>query len=311
MIKNFLNNEYFMAYEPNPIMITCIIYNYNIITFISELYEQLEKIKHIKNPKTRSLSNDRIYSLIQYIDKWDKEIKINHIFLIDKDVHEHKLRNREIGLLKEFNKNNMCIYFENKFKIDYLIDFFTNFNYYDVFECNRLHVNYINITQTKSKTIKSSSCKNEDDLDTFVSENKNNSNKYCVIHGQSTLLKKYQSKWTVFNKKLENKDIIDEIENTKTYENHKKLETVFDYINDERKLHLVIYGKIKVEIKNAIEEYRIKELYCNEERLSIVKKQLPNEYYNFPIIIIKKLKDGDISDKLLKDFKGAIGISYY
>ena len=80
----------------------------------------------------------------------------------------------------------------------------------------------------------------------------------------------------------------------------------------ENKLIFVVQRQAKkVEIKQAIEEYRVKKLYCHSTRLHLVKKQLSAEYYNFPIIIVDRLKDGDCSDRLLNEFKGVIGISYY
>ena len=311
MIENFLNNEILNLTETHPTMITCIVYNYDIQTLINELYERLETIRNIKHPKIKKISNDRIYSLIQYIDKWEKENKLNHIFLINEEIHEYKLSKKNIGTLKEFGMKNQIIYFEEKFKIEYLLDFFTNFNYYDVFECKKLQVNHINLTKTKSKIVKTSTCKNNEELSAFIADNKSNKLSPSIIHGESTLLKNIQLKHSVFNKRLRQEEIIDEFEKNEIIENHKKLEKVFDLLDDERKLHLLIYGKIKNEIKDAIEQYRVKELYCHVDRVSIVKRQLPSEYYNFPIILIKKLKDGDISDKLLNDFRGVIGISYY
>ncbi len=311
MIENFLTNELSNITETHPTMITCIVYNYDIQTFIRELYERLEAIKNIKHPKIKKLSNDRIYSLIQYIDKWDKEIKLNHIFLINEEIYEYKLSKKNIGTLKEFGMKNQIIYFEEKFKIEYLLDFFTNFNYYDVYECKKLQVNHMHLTKTKSKIIKTSTCKNNEELCAFISNNTSTPHTQSIIHGQSTLLKNIQSKNLVFNKKLRQEEIIEEFEKVQIIENHNKLEKVFDYMNDERKIHLLVYGKIKNEIKDAIEQYRVKELYCHVDRLSILKKQLPSEYYNFPIYKIQKLKDGDLSDKLLHEYRGVIGLSYY
>jgi hypothetical protein len=47
MLEHFLNNELSTLTETHPTMITCIVYNYDIQTFINELYERLETIKHI------------------------------------------------------------------------------------------------------------------------------------------------------------------------------------------------------------------------------------------------------------------------
>lgn len=307
MILNFLENFLLHKAEDNKTMITSIIYNYDIDTLKKELYDKLENIKKIKHPKTKRLLNDRFYSLIQYIDKLNKDIQINNIFLINDDIHVYKLSKKDINLLREYNKEKNYIICDNTFKLEHIRDFFTNFNYYHVFACNKLSVKYNNITKTKSKTILHKTCKTENELNTFI--NDTISNQKYLIYGKSTLLKKYE--YPIFNKNLTHDEIINEIENKEMEKNHLKLENAFNLLEDERKMHLVVYGKIKIEIKEAIEEYRIKELYCHEKRLHILKRQASKEYFNFPITIIKKLHDGDISEKLLNDYRGAIGISYY
>jgi hypothetical protein len=309
MIKTFLNNKEFNVTDVNKTMVTCIIYDFSIDNLTINLHKHLEKIQNIKHPKTKKLLNDRINSLIDYIDSWDRNETINKIFLINDSIYEHKLSKKDVSTLREFKKKNVSMLFDNNFKIEYLIDFFTNFNYYNVFECNKLSVDFVNMTVTKYKKIKTRNCKNDTDVNKFIEDNINKSP--FLIHGSSTLLKNYQSTNQVIRKRLMHEEIMDEIEKKEIAENHKKLEEVFEYFDDERKLHLLLYGKIINEIKDAIEQYKVKELYCHVDRLHIVKKQLPAEYYNFSIIIIKKLKDGDISDKLLNDYRGVLGITYY
>jgi hypothetical protein len=311
MLKQFLEENRQNDKETHETSITLIIYNYSVEDTMTDLYKQLENIKNIKHPQTKKKLNDRVYNFIKYIEdkKQEPSDKLNSLYLINDNILEHTLTKKEISTLKEFNKHKYYIIFDNEFHIDFLIDFFTNFNYYNSFECNKKEVKHTLLTKTKSKTNKIKSCSSEDDLITFIKENSDNND--IVIHGISTLLKTLRYKSPVFNKKLCNNDVITVIEEQKMKEKHIELEDVFKYLDDERKLHLLIYGKIKNEIKQAIEEYRVKKLYCHSTRLHLVKKQLSAEYYNFPIIIVDRLKDGDCSDRLLNEFKGVIGISYY
>ena len=306
---NFINTLKKYNNETHNTVITCIIYKYSIDNTIKDLYKKLKNIQNIKHPQTKKLLNDRIYNFIQYLTdmKMDELTQLNSIYLINNDINEYKLQKKEINLLIEFNKPNYYIMFDIQFKTDWLLDFFTNFNYYNSFECNKKQVNHILLTKTKSKINKKKTCKTEEELQEFISEY----NEFSILHGVSTFLKKLICKIPVYNKKLTNNEIIDILEKEEMKKKHKELNDIFNYLDDERKLHLLIYGRIKNEIKQAMEEYRVKKLYCHIDKLHIVKKQLSSEYYNFPIIIIKTLESGDIADKLLNDFKGAIAISYY
>ena len=306
---NFINTLKKYNNETHNTVITCIIYKYSIDNTIKDLYKKLKNIQNIKHPQTKKLLNDRIYNFIQYLTdmKMDELTQLNSIYLINNDIIEYKLQKKEIQLLIEFNKPNYYMMFDIQFKTDWLLDFFTNFNYYNSFECNKKQVNHILLTKTKSKINKKKTCKTEEELQEFISEY----NELSILHGVSTLLKKLICKIPVYNKKLTNNEIIDILEKEEMKKKHKELNDIFNYLNDERKLHLLIYGRIKNEIKQAMEEYRVKKLYCHIDKLHIVNKQLSSEYYNFPIIIIKTLESGDIADKLLNDFKGAIAISYY
>ena len=309
MITDFLNNNNFDIIENNNTLISILLYNTNTTTFKNNLLQKLETIKNIKHPKTKKLLNDRIYGLIQELDNFQDDKILNCIYFLDNSINTYLLKKKEINLLKEYNFKNYNIYFEDKFKVEYFLDLFTNLDFYDIIELSKNKLVHSKITLTKSKIINETPCKNTDELINII---KKISNNYLIVHGISTLLKKFQYKDTlIFNKKLNKIDILDEINKLKIKDNHKKLEIVFEYLEDESKLHLLIYGKIKKEIKEAVEAYRVKEMFCHKERLHILKKQLPKEYYNFPIHIIDKLDDGDIGDRLLKDYRGAIGIAYY
>ena len=92
---------------------------------------------------------------------------------------------------------------------------------------------------------------------------------------------------------------------------HNKLQEVFDNLDHPDKMNLVLYGKLEEDIKNAIEGYMVKELYCHVNILSKFKKIISNEYINFPIIEINKIENNDIGDDLLKKYDGIIGRLYY
>jgi hypothetical protein len=309
MIEDYLNNDEYHCEEVHNTLITVILYNYKKEVLLGELYKQLENIKNITHSKTKKTLNDRIYNFIKYIELLPEDQELNNIYFINDKLNSYSLKKKEVALLKEYNIKNLNIYCEQRFKIEYLSDFFTNFDFNDIIVCNKNNIKHIRMTISKQKVIMNSCCKDGEELSNIIN---NITGKYKLVHGCSTLLKKFQcNNVPIYNKSLANKEILDIIHKIKLKENHQKLKIIFDYLDDERKLHLLIYGKIKNEIKSAIEEYRIKELYCHKDRIYLVKKQLPKEYYNFPIIIVETIDEGDVAHRLLRDYKGVIGLAYY
>ena len=94
--------------------------------------------------------------------------------------------------------------------------------------------------------------------------------------------------------------------------NHILLEKKLKEIQNEKtNLDLFLFGKLKFEIKDAIESYLIKELYIDEKKITILKKNVEESYLNFKIIPIKSIENGDIADNFIKDYNGIMAIKYF
>ena len=74
---------------------------------------------------------------------------------------------------------------------------------------------------------------------------------------------------------------------------------------------MYIFGKLKFEIKEAIESYSIKELYIEDKKIEKLKSFIDETFLNFKIIPIKSLDDGDIAYNFIKNYNGIMGIKYY
>ena len=74
--------------------------------------------------------------------------------------------------------------------------------------------------------------------------------------------------------------------------------------------HLFVFGKIS-DIQQAIEEYRIKELYTTSDIIKELKNNIDKDCFNFNIVVVDKLESGDMGDQLKTKYGGAFGISYY
>jgi hypothetical protein len=81
--------------------------------------------------------------------------------------------------------------------------------------------------------------------------------------------------------------------------------------NQNTNLDLFVFGRLKKEILEAIECFSLKELYIEERKIEILQESLDDSFFNFKIIPIVSLKDGDIASKFINDYKGLMGIKYF
>jgi len=94
--------------------------------------------------------------------------------------------------------------------------------------------------------------------------------------------------------------------------NHNALEKrLNDIENSKINLDLYIFGKLKFEIKDAIESYIIKELYIEPHKLEKLNTFIDKEYFNFKIFLISSLNNNDIAYRFIKDYNGIMGIKYF
>ena len=95
--------------------------------------------------------------------------------------------------------------------------------------------------------------------------------------------------------------------------NHQLLEKrLTDMQNVNTNLDLYVFGKLKIEIKEAIEAYQIKELYITREKQEKLKTFIEDDScFNFKIILIESLEEGDIAYRFSKDYNGVMGIKYF
>ena len=101
-------------------------------------------------------------------------------------------------------------------------------------------------------------------------------------------------------------------ENELYRKNNEQLEKrLNDLNNSNTNLDLYIFGKLKIEIKEAIEMYIIKELYIEEHKLEKLKICIDDACFNFKIYLIKSLEYGDVAESFIKNYNGLMGIKYY
>ena len=313
-IKNLKNEN-----DNNESLITILIYDKIASYVIKYLEAQLEKAKNISNPIKKHKINNRLFSMIRYLnDNFEESEMINNIFLINDTIFRYNLNESEIKIAKEYNFEKLMIRNENTFLIDYLLDLFTNFEFIYSIKINKNEYTVSKFNKNKSKNIGIDGCKlsNETIILTEIDNIRKNENykDLVIVYGVSQYIAKLGIIKNVLikNEFMNNNDLynlyLDEIMKKNMIELEKRLN---DLQNEKTNTDLYLFGKLKIEIKEAIESYSVKELYIEDRKLEKLKEFVDESFFNFKIIVIKSLESGDSADKFIKNYNGIMGIKYF
>jgi len=312
-------NQYVAIEETTESLISILVYNKKKIEIIHNLESHLEKAKNITNINKKTRVNNRLFNLIKRISDSeieDEQIYPGTLFFVGDKTIEHKLSINEVKTAREFNIPEFYIAFENKFLILYFCDIFYNFNFIYGIYCNKNEVTIKELNKNKERTILKKNIGNEgvlfEELDGLKI-----SNKIIFIFGKSGIIDKIDFKnKNSFNRLAElnysRKDLYEIYETQEMKKNHLLLEKKLnDLQNSKTNTDLYIFGKLKIDFKDAIESYIIKELYIEENKLEKLKTFIEPDLFNFTIIPIRVLENGDIADSFIKNYNGLMGIKYY
>ena len=215
-----------------------------------------------------------------------------------------ELDKNDINMLKEYSINKFTISNGEYFKIDWLLDLFENFNFYDIVINNSNILTHWSGNLYKKKIIKQN-----------VSPDylKNLTTNWFMV-GKMLPQQKYKFLIEHFPNLGINQwiDIIGKIE---IYEMKKKivgLQEHFDKFATNSDKY--IFGS---DIYELVEQYNVKELYLHTDKKKdfddkIIEKNLFSNI-NFNIIVIntpdKNIPDASVN--LIKNYGGILGIKYY
>lgn len=312
-------NDYKLIEESTESLFSILIYNKKIDEIIKFTEDQLDKAKNISNPIKKNKVNNRLFSFLKYLrDNYEsiEDYIVNSIFLINDKVFEYKLSKDEIKIAHEYSFQKVYFKSDIKFHISYFIDFFYNFDFIHTIKVNKNELSIIKLNKNKEKELEKLKLNNENNIIESIDKIRKiyNYNDYIVVYGNNTLLSKLINiKNIIIKKDLINKDeIYDLYENEIMKKNIIDLEKrMNDIKNVNTNIDLYIFGKLKIEIKDAIESYSIKELYIENKKLEKLKEFIDNDLLNFKIIPIKSLEVGDSADIFIKDYNGLMGIKYF
>ena len=313
--------KYSLIEENLDTLFTIIIYDTLCEEFLKNIENQLIKSKNITNPVKKFKINNRLFSLSKSInDNYKEDEKINSIYLISDKVFEYKLNKNELQTAIDYKFSKIEIINDNNFKISYLIDLFYNFNFIYTIKLNKGLLTIIKMNKNKEKILYELKISNENKITESIENIRKNENykDYIIIYGSSQYFAKFGDNNTNLKNIIINKEFINKKEQFELYENEcfKKnnieLEKRLDDIkNPNTNIDLYIFGKIKYEIKEAVESYMVKELYIDNNKIERLKEVINEEYLNFKIIPIKSIEVGDIASIFIKDYNGIMAIKYY
>jgi hypothetical protein len=133
-----------------------------------------------------------------------------------------------------------------------------------------------------------------------------------IIYGNSPYLNKISNikEVIIHNDFLNKEEVYTLYENENMKKKHILLEKKLNDLKNEN-TDLYVFGKLKMEIKEAIETYMLKELYIENKKYDKLKTFIDDAYLNFNVITIKSIESGDIGDMFIKNYNGIMGIKYY
>ena len=233
-LKKFINIR-----ETLDILYTIIIYNKSVSQILNDINEQKINAKNINNPVKKNKIMERLYLFEKYlINKYLSENEIiNSIFLINTIIYRFDLNNEMLKTAKEYNLRNYFIKIDIFFHIEYLIDFFTNFNFIYNIKFNKNEVILSKMNKYKDKEIYSNKSITENGFLDLCNKIRDEYNykENIFITGNSTL----------FPKLINIKNII--IKN----DNLTKIEIWQLYENELMKINLVELEKRMNDINNS------------------------------------------------------------
>lgn len=312
ILKSYINIQ-----ENTETLYSIIIYDTKSKDVIDYIEEQLDKAKKISNPIKKNKISDRLFKFLKYIqDNYEENNNINSIFLISDNIFKYYLSDSEINTAYTYNLHKIYVKVDTKFCIDFIIDFFCNFDFIYSIKLNKNEMFIIKLNKNKEKQLENTKISNEQKLLEEVGKIRKVYNYLdtIIIYGDSPLLKKeIEQNNVLIHKELINRSGVYKLyENENMKKNHILLEKkLLEMKNEKTNLDLYVFGKLKNEIKTEIELYSIKELYIERKKLEKLKTIVDESYLNFKIIEIASLENGDIADQFIKDYNGIMALKYY
>ncbi len=312
-LQSLFNNES----DNHESILSILIYKKNFDWVIETLENTLEKIKKIDNSVKRAKLSTNYFNLKRFIEDFYNDTIITSLFFVNEKVYEYKLNKEECKVIEEYKIRDYLSYSESKYKNDYFYDLFNNFDfqYSFIIQKNEYNIKKWNINKDKvvengkiSATLK----------DNYESIRKTYNYKNIIyIYGTNAKsikdISTYSNPKVILDKDEYGRNELNEIhEKEEMKATHLILQSRLNDLQNESKIDLYVFGKLKFEIKDAIEAYLIKELFIQKEKYEKLYTFIEDKSaFNFKVYFVDKIENGDIGDTFIKNFNGIMGVKYY
>lgn len=282
---------------------------------LSFFEDQLNKIKNISNPQKKKKLNNSLYLFIQKLRNVEPDLDIHQlVFIKDDEYHSYNLNSSHIALAKEFNLPNPFYKNASDFMVDFFIDFF---------DCKDFTL-YIEYTKTKSKLILCTKHKqisygkhfrnHDDDITNEIHHLKTKFIVKIILLNGINDYKNLEHNIIYTDKTLKNNEEIYVYLYQREISNNLNIlqSRIYDLEkNENTKSDLYVFGKLRKEIKESIENYFLKELFIESKKFLKLKEFIDPSLLNFKIYQIESLCSGDIGERFITDYNGIMGIRYF
>lgn len=270
-----------------------------------QLFKQLEQLKMIKDQYKRKFINDRIYSLVTY---WKSSAQMDMVYhrviFLGKQIDEYELTSFETATLDECGITGLTMQHGEYFDLDFLADLLYNRDYQDVIQMDNNTMTHYQMTPTKRRQIEKITEKSFD-LEEYLKRVENPT----IVYGVSSVIKRTKSsRDRLISKRLTTDQLWEQIRSLRMEQKLVELEEMFRMFDNPATQHRVVSGK---KLKKGIKSSLIKKLFAIPQKVSKYREKYEPDLLNFQLVEVVLLEKDSPVKRLIDDFKGAAGITYY
>jgi hypothetical protein len=294
--------------------LSILVYKKSGTVIVETLDSTLDKIKKIDHPIKRNKLSTNYFNLKKVIEDFYIDSIISSIFFVNEKVYEYKLNKEECKVMEEYKIRDYLSYSDFTFKNTYFYDLFYNFEFYYSFIIHKNECIIKKWNQYKDKIVETAKY----DKDFYEKIRKVHNYKNIIyIYGNNVKNIKdsitYSLPKVILDKDDYSRNELYEISQKEEMKaNHILLQQRLLDLQNDKKIDLFVFGKLKLEIKDVIETYLIKELFIQKEKYEKLQTFIQDKSaFNFKVYFIDKIENGDIGDQFIKNYNGIMGIKYY
>lgn len=307
-------------HSPLELCVTILANGIVVKDFVEKLEETQESCRKVGNSLKRAGLCSSLHALIQRVKERDEKEMVYALFYLyhgsesgcSEILEEKVLTKSERDVLKEYGFPMYKYQNGDRFPLEEWNDIFTNFDFLQVIHVNQQSARYLKMNRYKMKEVMNCKITSESHLIELVDRILKEKREKVYLYGISNYVTSKVKAMVLWHEGHLTKEEVWEWRGDEEMRGHLALlEERMKEIGDEKKMDLFVFGRIKMEIKEHVEGYLLKELFIEERKIKILKEMVEPETLNFKIIPVRSLEKGDIGQMFIEKYNGLMGIKYY